>query len=346
LNKAVFLDRDGTIIRDLSYLSDPEKVQILPKAVPGLKKLQDFGFKLIIVSNQSGVGRGYYTEKDVDLVNKRLLKILCKHKIQILDIYYSCYYKDSKNQKYKKGKEYRKPNAGMLFRAAKEHNIVLSASYIIGDKDSDIGAGINAGLKGCVYIKSSYEYVNKEFIPDKKVRNLNEAAEWIVQNELKTKVICNKKFLKELVLSLKKKNKKIVTTNGVFDILHIGHLNYLKECKRYGNVLIVGINSDDSVKRIKGKKRPIVDQFSRAELVANLKPVDYVFIFEEDDPREFLKIVKPDVHIKSKDYKNKDIIEKKIVEKSGKLVLTKFTYGFSTTQIINKILDVYGKKRK
>ena len=341
MKRAVFLDRDGTIIEDTYYLHDPEKIIVLPYAVKALKKLQNFGFSLVIISNQSGIGRGYFKEKTLTTVNKRLLSMLKHSGINIDGIYYSPYYKESKIAKYRKGVNFRKPNPGMLLQAAKDLNIELTASYIVGDKESDIGAGVNAGLKSNILIKGKYKYEKKEFVPDKIAENLDKATDWIIGQETQSRIITNKKKLKEIVQQLKKSEKRIVTTNGVFDILHIGHIRYLKECKKYGDILVIGLNSDQSAKINKGKTRPVINQFARAEMLINLKPVDYVYIFNEKDPREFLKIVKTDVHIKAADYTMNQIIEKRTVEKNeGKVILAKVIKGYSTTDIIKKIATI------
>ena len=155
------------------------------------------------------------------------------------------------------------------------------------------------------------------------------------------------KTLKELipiVKTIKNQNKKIVTTNGVFDILHYGHVKYLEEAKKLGDVLIVGINTDRSVKENKGDKRPINDEKSRLSVLAALESVDYVSLFGEKDPSNCLSRIKPDVHIKAGDYKLNLIIEKDAVEKNGgKVVIAKVEKGYSTTGLINRILEIYGK---
>lgn len=145
-----------------------------------------------------------------------------------------------------------------------------------------------------------------------------------------------------IVKKLKSKNKKIVTTNGVFDILHFGHAKYLEEAKVLGDVLIVGVNSDSSVKKIKGDKRPINSEKSRLGVLAALESVDYAFMFKEKDPRSWISSIKPDIHVKAGDYKPSQIIEKKVVEKNnGEVVIARMERGYSTTKVINKILSLY-----
>jgi len=136
----------------------------------------------------------------------------------------------------------------------------------------------------------------------------------------------------------RKKGKKIVTTNGCFDILHVGHVRSLAAAKALGDVLVVGINSDASVRALKGESRPIVPERERAEVVASLKPVDAVFIFRERDPRKWLAKLKPDFHAKGSDRKISEIIEKEVVERGGgRVVLLSIRKGKSTTNIIKKI---------
>ena len=133
---------------------------------------------------------------------------------------------------------------------------------------------------------------------------------------------------------LKQKNKKIVFTNGCFDILHKGHASYLNQAKKLGDILIVGLNSDDSVKRLKGKNRPINTQEDRAYILASLEAVDYVVIFDEDTPYSLIKIIKPDILVKGADYKNKQVVGSDIAKE---VKLIEFVDGKSTTNLINQI---------
>ena len=127
-------------------------------------------------------------------------------------------------------------------------------------------------------------------------------------------------------------------TNGCFDILHIGHIRYLQEAKKLGDILIVGLNSDASVKRIKGPERPVNSEQDRAELLCALGCVDYVVIFEEDTPIDLIIKVQPDVLVKGGDYINEYVVGTKEVEaRGGELVLIPFVEGRSTTNIIKKI---------
>lgn len=149
----------------------------------------------------------------------------------------------------------------------------------------------------------------------------------------------------EISNSLKKQNKVIVTTNGSYDILHAGHVWSLQDAKDQGDILIVGLNSDKSVKAYKSSDRPIIQEEYRAEMLAALECVDYVFIFDELNPINFVNKIKPNIHANSADY-GEDCVEKDaVVTNGGKLYLLKKHDGISTSNIIDKILTVYCKKK-
>ncbi len=145
--------------------------------------------------------------------------------------------------------------------------------------------------------------------------------------------------LAALAMELLAKGQKIVTSNGCFDLLHWGHIKYLYDAKQLGDVLIVGINSDRSVKKLeKGTCRPLVEAKIRALQVAGLASVDYVSIFDEDTPIEFLKVIRPNIHVKGADYEGKPLPERATVESGGgKIELIPLVSGFSTTALIQKI---------
>ncbi|OIO22952.1 MAG: D-glycero-beta-D-manno-heptose 1-phosphate adenylyltransferase [Ignavibacteria bacterium CG_4_8_14_3_um_filter_37_9] len=144
--------------------------------------------------------------------------------------------------------------------------------------------------------------------------------------------------------NLKAENKKVVFTNGCFDVLHAGHVDYLNKAKAAGDVLILGLNSDASVKRIKGAKRPIVNEEERAFILSNLKAVDYVTLFDEDTPQEIIGELIPDILIKGADWAIEKIVGRDIVEANGGEVKTiSFVTDQSTTNIIQTIIERYEK---
>lgn len=138
---------------------------------------------------------------------------------------------------------------------------------------------------------------------------------------------------------LRDSGRRIVFTNGCFDILHVGHVRYLMAAKAEGDVLVVGLNSDESVRTIKSANRPVVNQDQRAEVLASLACVDYVTIFDEPDPLNLIRLIKPDVLVKGADWEEADIIGADVVkELGGKVVRVDFVQGVSSSRIIQKII--------
>jgi len=149
------------------------------------------------------------------------------------------------------------------------------------------------------------------------------------------------KTLKRIIRRQKRAGKKIVFTNGCFDIIHAGHIKVFNQAKAKGDILILGLNSDASIKRIKGPKRPIVDQACRAAVLAALEPIDFIVIFDENTPYETIKTLQPDYLVKGGDWDKTKIIGSKLVKKVFRIKLVK---GLSTTNIIKKIVKAYGPK--
>ena len=139
-------------------------------------------------------------------------------------------------------------------------------------------------------------------------------------------------------------DKKIVFTNGCFDLLHLGHIEYLSAAADLGKILVIGLNSDHSVSRLKGPFRPITDEHSRSMVLASLLFVNAVVIFDEDTPYELIKVVRPDILVKGNDYQIKEIVGHDIVEANGGSVVTiNLTEGYSTSKIEEKIIHLHKK---
>jgi rfaE bifunctional protein nucleotidyltransferase chain/domain len=149
--------------------------------------------------------------------------------------------------------------------------------------------------------------------------------------------------IKDIVTERKMRGEKIVFTNGCFDLLHVGHVRYLREARSHGDCLLIGLNSDYSIRAIKGEKRPILPQEQRAEVLAALEFVDLVVIFDETDPLRLISLVQPDVLAKGADWKYDQIIGREIVEQNGgQVVRIALVPDMSTTTIINLILSRFG----
>lgn len=162
--------------------------------------------------------------------------------------------------------------------------------------------------------------------------------------------ILSRKDLKARIAVLKEEGKRIVFTNGCFDILHIGHVKYLEEAKRLGDILVLGLNSDASVRSIKGPLRPVVPEGERAYLLASLKVVDYVAIFDEDTPLALIEDIEPDILVKGGDWSRDTVVGGESVEKrGGKVVIvpqfsgTGGDHPASTSSVIEKIINTYEK---
>ena len=180
MNRAVFLDRDGTLNVDRNYLSDPAQLEIIPGVGPALRRLMDAGFLLFIVTNQSGIGRGYYTLANMHAVNERLCVELVKDGVRFEKIYFAA---ESPEQP-SRG---RKPSPQFLFDARDEFGLDLSQSYMIGDKLIDLECGWNAGVKKSILVRTGYgaevEQKSAAGLKDALViNNLSEAINWILNS--------------------------------------------------------------------------------------------------------------------------------------------------------------------
>ncbi|MBN2181348.1 MAG: D-glycero-beta-D-manno-heptose 1-phosphate adenylyltransferase [Sedimentisphaerales bacterium] len=168
--------------------------------------------------------------------------------------------------------------------------------------------------------------------------------EIVAQNQAKSGKIRSSNLLIDELAWHRRRNKTIVFTNGCFDVIHTGHIEYLKFCKSQGHIVVVGLNGDKSVKTIKGPERPINNQKDRATILAALEMVDYVTIFDEPDPLALIKMVKPDILVKGRDWEQKGVIGREFVESyGGKVVLAPIVEGKSSSETINKIKTLQAK---
>ena len=156
--------------------------------------------------------------------------------------------------------------------------------------------------------------------------------------KVKNKIYTNAKAADRKLKSWRNSGQRVVFTNGCFDIIHVGHIETLSKAADLGTKLIIGLNSDESVKRLKGKGRPHQDEFSRALILASFEYVDMIIFFSEDTPIQLIKSIKPDVLVKGGDYRAEEIVGYDIVTKNkGEVVIIKYVEGYSTTSIIKKI---------
>ena len=159
--------------------------------------------------------------------------------------------------------------------------------------------------------------------------------------------ICTPSLLQNILAGERQKGKTIVFTNGCFDLLHVGHVKYLQAARQLGDLLVLGLNSDDSIKRLKGPSRPLIGQEERAHILAALDCIDYVIVFDEDTPLELITALRPDILVKGGDYTPEGVVGRELVESyGGRVELINFVDGKSTTGIIEKILQQNREERE
>jgi rfaE bifunctional protein nucleotidyltransferase chain/domain len=163
---------------------------------------------------------------------------------------------------------------------------------------------------------------------------------------MKNKIIAHPQ-INGLIADLKAAGEKIVFTNGCFDLIHVGHVRYLREAKNLGDRLFIGLNSDQSIRRIKDPARPLIPEEQRAEVLAALECVDYIVLFDEDDPYNLIKEVQPDVLVKGADWSMDKIIGADLVSSyGGEVQRIQWVPSISTSEIINRIISRYGKVKE
>lgn len=318
----LLLDRDGTIIRDPGQpLMTVTREDILPGVVDGLRLLRDNDYRLFLISNQSGIGRGLYTEKQFLDSQEQLFSTFREQGITFDGAEYCPHHPDDKCP-------CRKPATGMWDRIKKRHpDLRPEHGAMIGNRDSDVGFGKNIGCRTARVDSGQYPYT---VIADHSVRGVGEFAERLLHGS------CPVRSLDDVVQFAQKARadgKKIVTTNGTFDLLHPGHLFLLTQARQRGDVLIVGVNSDASVKRYKGTGRPIESQEVRAGRLTG--HADAVFIFDDDDPRPWLPKIRPHVHANAATY-GRNCVEATVLRDIGAelaLIPVQTALG-STTEIL------------
>jgi rfaE bifunctional protein nucleotidyltransferase chain/domain len=206
-------------------------------------------------------------------------------------------------------------------------DVELSASWLIlgpAVEPERFPAQVRGAFRGCVAAGGA--------------RGLAAALRAIERDAARSRVITDGAAVEGRCSRLRRAGRRIVFTNGVFDLFHVGHARLLQAARALGDALVVGVNSDDSARRLKGRSRPLVPQFARAELVAAVRGVDLCVIFEEDTPRELLRWVRPDILAKGSEYALSRVVGKKMVESwGGRVVLIPHVEGWSSTEIAGKV---------
>lgn len=178
---AVFMDRDGTITEEMGYLKEPGKLRFIPRSAEAIRLLNERGILAIVVSNQSGVARGYFSEETVKKIHSKLKRLLKKEGAYLDEIYYCPHHPEFGPSKYRKDCNCRKPKPGMLLKAARRFNLDLKKCYVIGDKVEDIELARNVGARGILVLTGYGRRSSKRIKPDYIAKNLYQAVEWILK---------------------------------------------------------------------------------------------------------------------------------------------------------------------
>jgi len=181
-HKAIFLDRDGTIIEDSGYISRPDQIKFIPGSIEAIKMLKEAGFKVFVITNQSGVARGYFSEDMLQTIDKVMHRHILNGGTHLDGIYYCPHHPEHGVYPYKQECDCRKPQTGLIKKAVKEHNVDLAQSYMIGDHSCDMEAGANAGLKTLFLLTGhgEKEQTKVKHKPIHTAKNLLEAVKWLL----------------------------------------------------------------------------------------------------------------------------------------------------------------------
>ncbi|MFH0851545.1 MAG: HAD-IIIA family hydrolase [Candidatus Peregrinibacteria bacterium] len=321
--KFLLLDFDGTLIADNGGLAyDPAAVKLLPGVVEGLKHFRDAGVRFFIVTNQSKIGRGICTEADVAACIDRVTHLLREQGVNIEAAQWCPHRSED-------ACACRKPKTGM-WKALQMRFSELRASetVMVGDSDRDVLLGQAIGCTTARILSAQYPRTVR---PEYLVRSLNELADVLLAPADRLYELAE---VVEFAEQAHAQGHSIVTTNGAFDLFHAGHRFLIDEAHKHGDFLIIGINSDASVRRAKGEGRPMQNAETRARMVARF--ADAVFIFDDDDPRPWLPALRPQAHVNAQTY-GEQCVERPVLDQIGAklfLVPVKKELG-STTQLLS-----------
>jgi len=316
------LDRDGTINEEVEYLSNPEEIRLVPGAGRAIRALNREGVACVLTTNQSGVARGYFSEERLAQIHARLEELLAEEDAHFDGIYYAPSMPDA-------GDPRRKPAIGMYEEAAKDLGLEGLPVYSVGDRALDVEFGLNCGGKGIRvltghHLKSDVPYDPKHLHETRARRqvfvceNLLQAVYTILADFIITERKGDRAFRQKFndiymtaraLRAERAQQNRVVLANGCFDLLHGGHASYLASARALGDRLVLAVNSNSSIRRIKGKGRPVLSEVDRLSILATLRSVDYLTIFHEDTADFVLETLKPDIHAKGTDYKSDNVPE-------------------------------------
>ena len=347
------LDRDGTIIEEREYLSDPEGVELISGAAHAIKILNQERIAAVLTTNQSGIPRGYFTESTLAQIHDRMVEELGRQDAHLDGIYYAPSLPDS-------GDPRRKPGTGMYQEAARDLGLEGLPVFSIGDRGLDAEFGVACGGKGIRVLtghqlKQDMPNKMKAMIRDSErglvdtAENLLQAVHLMLADLLEERIgedlLVHSKFSDMFTLSRaletdRSAGNRIVLTNGCFDLVHGGHVSYLESAKDMGDKLVLAVNSDASMSRIKGPERPIMPETERIQFLASLRCIDYITIFHDDTADLLLETIKPDIHAKGTDYRPDNVPEGSTAKRLGfKTAIAGAAKENSSKDIIQIVLE-------
>ncbi|CAN5516054.1 hypothetical protein BH09SUM1_BH09SUM1_20800 [soil metagenome] len=319
---AALIDRDGTLNEEVEYLSTVEDLRLLPGAARALKILNLENVAAILTTNQSGIARGYFTEETLAKIHAKLTDELATEDARLDGCYYCPAHPDMNDPR-------RKPARGMYDDACAEMNLGDIPVYSIGDRALDVEFGVNCGGKG-IRVLTGHQ-LKEDMRPDIKLmhdqrdRRLAFTAENVLEavhllladlvlSAAPDDAILRRKFgdiysTAEKLQVDRANGHRIVMVNGCFDLLHGGHISYLESARALGDRLVLAVNSNASIARIKGSGRPLLGEVDRLQVLASLRHVDYLTIFHEDSAELALQVLRPHIHAKGTDYRADNVPE-------------------------------------
>ena len=340
--RAVFLDRDGTLIEEKGYLRRPEEVVLEREAGECVARLNRCGFPVIVLTNQSGIARGYYTEEALSDVHRALREKLAAIPAALDGIYACPHHPEGVVERYRVHCRCRKPAPGLVERAVRDLGVTAPGSYMVGDKRSDVELGLGMEMTS-ILVRTGYgqeEWRACLQEPDRArphwvAEDLREAVRRILWIEHRREDAADggaahdeevqdwsSKWVGPSALAgvlgwHRARGHRVVLANGIFDLLHAGHVGYLQAAREQGDVLVVALNDDGSARRLKGAGRPVLPVEERLEIVSALAAVDYCVVFGEDTADRVVATVRPDVHVKGTDYTEETVPERRSVTGVG-----------------------------
>ncbi len=349
----VLLDRDGCLITEEDYLGDPGRVRLESRAARAVCLLAEQGLARVVTTNQAGVGKGLFTEERMHAVNDRMVELLAAEGAKLDGVYSCTHHPEAADPAYRTELHRRKPAPGMAEEAMRDLGLAGKPVFAIGDRESDVELGGNAGGMG-ILVRTGYG--RKAEISMRSARTLPAVADDVyeavrlvlaelIKAECPQDKALNTKLktlgqLHEIVATAKRARRRVVLANGCFDLLHGGHVSFLEASRQAGDLLVLAVNSNASIKRLKGAQRPLLAESQRLQLLAGLECVDYLTVFYTDSADEVLEEIHPHIHSKGTDYTSDRVPERQTAMRLGiETYIAGAPKENSTRDIIDVVVD-------